>query len=123
MLDPMSHPTKRPKRTIYYSPTLECRAMLDAAERVLFPRREHPEFPVHDELRTAAIVGLAAACSSVHLHTTRWGTPETEEPSTWACVAWEHQRHASEVLAIVTTPRLDLVALRSALDAWRTYGR
>jgi hypothetical protein len=123
MLDPVSRPAKRPKRTIYYGPNYAGGFMLEAADGVLFGRREHPEFPITDELRSAAVSSMAAVCRAVIEHTARWGNPETDTPSTWSCVAWEHRRHAEAVLALVTVPALDLSALRTALDAWKAYGR
>lgn len=123
MNDPMSPTAKRPRLTLYYHPTVECRALLDAAEGVLFPKREHPEFPVSDELRSAAAESIAAVCRAVQLHTARWGTPGNGTPSTWTAVAWEHHRHASVVLGIVSTPTPDLAALKTALVEWRAYGR
>jgi hypothetical protein len=123
MNDPMSLPAKRPRLTLYYHPTVECSALLDAAQGVLFPKREHPEFPVSDELRSAAAVSIAAVCRAVQSHTARWGTPGNSTPSTWEAVAWEHHRRASLVLGIVSTPSPDLAALKAALDEWRAYGR
>jgi hypothetical protein len=122
MTDDVMRPGGRVKRTIYYGLPREGAHMLDAAESALFPKREHPEFPVTDALRTAARESIAAVCRTVEEHTVRWGTPESGDLSTWACVAWEKRQHAQTVLALVAAPTLDLEALRDALAAWRKYG-
>lgn len=122
MTDPTMRPGGRVKRTIYYGLPLEGMRMLEAAESVLFPKREHPEFPVTDSMRTAALECVAAVCRSVEEHTIRWGNPESGDLSTWAAVAWEKRRHAHVVLALITAPVLDLDSLRDALAAWRKYG-
>jgi hypothetical protein len=122
MTDPTMRPGGRVKRTIYYGLPLEGMRMLEAAESVLFPKREHAEFPVTETLRTAALESIAAVCRTVEEHTVRWGTPETMDASTWACVAWEKRRHAQAVLSLVAAPTLDVSALRDALAAWREYG-
>lgn len=122
MIEPMQRPTKRPRRTIYYSMPTPCMSMFDASEDVLFPKREHPESPLPHEMRMAALASIAAVCRTVITHTERWGNPESDTPSTWSCVAWEKRRHAEVVLALVTVPTADLAALRVALDKWRSYG-
>lgn len=122
MLEPMLEPVKRPRRTIVYGPPLECLVLINAAEQILQPASGHREFPVTDEMRAAAVATIAAACRAVIVHTERWGTPETDGLSTWACVAFAHRGHAEAVLNVVTRPALNFRALRRALNAWRRYG-
>lgn len=106
---------RRPTR--YYSPYHYSDA-LRAAIRLLNESHPKDPFPVREEVVTSMLATVVTICDAAIVDTAPWGTPETMEASTWACVAWNHREHAEAVRALAVEPVLNRKKLQDAIALW-----